>query len=113
LNGGDAIAIQKRSFWVILYGESGCIKWGGASSGGLRYRVDNVRGLAFYISDSVSMLGPHAKELAMDATFGTDKDTSEIFAVHQTWPNTIIQLCYWHARRAIRTKLASAKKTNI
>ena len=143
------------------------------------YRVDNVRGLAFYISDSITMLGPHAKELAMDATFGTnnagidlfavlaevdgtgvplaycfveivennnkgerraipgaisgilcqflqhlralgldptffgtDKDTSEIFAVRQIWPNTVIQLCYWHARRAIRTKLASSKKTN-
>jgi hypothetical protein len=143
------------------------------------YRVDNVRGLAFYISDSISALAPHAKELAMDATFGTnnagmdlfavlaeldgtgvplaycfvdivennkknerrampgaissvlcqflqnlrasdldptffgtDKDTSEIFAVRQIWPNAIIQLCYWHVRRAIRTKLASAQKTN-
>jgi len=55
----------------------------------------------------------HLRASGLDPTFfGTDKDTSEIFAVHQTWPNTIIQLCYWHARRAIRTKLASAKKTN-
>lgn len=143
------------------------------------YRVDNVRGLAFYISDSISTLAPLAKELAMDATFGTnnagvdlfavlaevdgtgiplaycfvdvvennqknecrampgaisgilcqflqnlrasgldptffgtDKDPSEIFAVRQVWPNAVIQLCYWHARRAIRTKLASTKKTN-
>ena len=139
------------------------------------YRTDNVRGLAFYISDSISTLG-QAKELAMDATYGTnnagmdlfavlaevdgtgvplaycfmevvendnkgehrampgatggilchflqelrdlgldptlDKDTSEIFAVRQTWPNTVIQLCYWHARRAIRMKLALAKKTD-
>ena len=27
------------------------------------------------------------------------------------WPNTTIQLCYWHVRRAIRTKLASTRQT--
>jgi hypothetical protein len=39
--------------------------------------------------------------------FGTDKDMAEIFAVR---PNVTVQLCYWHARRAIRTKLAASQK---
>ena len=43
--------------------------------------------------------------------FGTDKDFSEIGAIQQVWPNTTIQLCYWHARRAIRAKLASTHQT--
>lgn len=143
------------------------------------YIVDNVRALGFYINDSIRELALRAKELAMDATFGTnnagmqlfavlaevdgtgvplaycflevfannakgerrampgaisgvlcqflrylkasglnptffgtDKDPSEIFAVRQTWPNATVQLCYWHARRAIRSKLASTQKTN-
>jgi MULE transposase domain len=138
-----------------------------------------MRALAFYISDSVNTLASCAKELAMDATygtnntgmqlfavlaevdgtgiplaycfidvfnddshgtrradpgattallnqflrplrdagfnptfFGTDKDLSEIAAVGQVWPNTSIQLCYWHARRAIRTKLTALRQTN-
>ncbi|EGU82050.1 hypothetical protein FOXB_07435, partial [Fusarium oxysporum f. sp. conglutinans Fo5176] len=44
--------------------------------------------------------------------FGADKDLSEIAAIRQVWPETTIQLCYWHARRAVRTKLASSRKTN-
>ena len=44
--------------------------------------------------------------------FGTDKDLSEIAAIGQVWPNTSIQLCYWHARRAIRTKLTASRQTN-
>jgi len=143
------------------------------------YCVDNVRGLALFISDSIRVLAPCAKELAMDATygtnnagvelfavlaevdgtgvplayclvevfednekgerlaipgairgvlcqllqnlrasgfaptfFGTDKDPSEISAVRETWPTATVQLCYWHVRRAIRTKLASSLKTN-
>jgi hypothetical protein len=42
--------------------------------------------------------------------FGTDKDMAEIFAVRQTWPNVTVQLCYWHVRQAIRTKLAASQK---
>lgn len=53
------------------------------------------------------------RALGLDpAFFGTDKDLSEIFAVRQTWPNATIQLCYWHARRAIRTKLSASQETN-
>ncbi len=43
--------------------------------------------------------------------FGTDKDFSEIEAIRQVWPDVTIQLCFWHARRAIRTKLTSSRQT--
>jgi hypothetical protein len=143
------------------------------------YFAGNMHALAFYISESVKTLVPRAKELAIDATFGTnnmgmhlfavlaeldgtgiplaycfmgicsdnshgvrqadpgvttglldrflrplhksgfnptffgtDKDFSEISAIRQVWPNASIQLCYWHARRAIRSKLTSSRKTN-
>jgi hypothetical protein len=143
------------------------------------YSVGNLRAIAFYVSDSISSLACCAKELSMDATFGTnnmvmdlfavlaevdgtgvllaycftqlfkdndrgvrrtepgalkaileqflrplqasgfnptffgtDKDISEISAIRQIWPGTTIQLCYWHARRAVRTKLTSSRETN-
>ena len=47
----------------------------------------------------------------MPTFFGVDKDTAEISAVHQVWPETGIQLCYWHSKRALRTKLNDSKKT--
>ena len=34
-----------------------------------------------------------------------DKDTSEIKAIQKTFPLAKIQLCYWHALRAMRKKL--------
>ena len=53
------------------------------------------------------------RDSGFDPTFfGTDKDLSEIGAIRQVWPNTSIQLCYWHARRAVRTKLTSSRQTN-
>jgi hypothetical protein len=143
------------------------------------YFTLNVRGMAFYISDSISALTSRTKELAIDATFGTnnmamtlfavlaevdgtgvplaycfmdtfkdnghgirraepgattaildqflrplqdsgfdptffgtDKDFSEIAAIRQVWPNARIQLCYWHARRAIRVRLTSSRRSN-
>ena len=135
-------------------------------------------GLTFYVHDPIAVLTSEAKELAMDATYGTnsagidlfavlaevdgtgvplaycfaetlasedgkkqkdsgaitclltqflrplktsgfrptffrsDKDFSEIGAIKQIWPDTTIQLCYWHAKRAIRDKLKDSKKTN-
>lgn len=44
--------------------------------------------------------------------FGCDKDDSEIAAIQLVWPNSTIQLCLWHAKRAIRSKLKDSKKTN-
>ena len=43
--------------------------------------------------------------------FGCDKDRSEIVAIRHTWPNTTIQLCYLHAKRAVRNRLRDNKKT--
>ena len=139
----------------------------------------NLRGLALFVRESMSSLHAEAKELAMDATFGTnnagmdlfavlaevdgagvplaycfmgitpsvdgvrradagalthilelflqrirsagfsptffgmDKDASEIAAVKLVWPEATLQLCYWHVKRAVRTKLkdASLSKT--
>lgn len=43
--------------------------------------------------------------------FGCDKDQAEITAIQTTWPNATVQLCFWHAKRAIRKKLKDAGKT--
>jgi hypothetical protein len=43
--------------------------------------------------------------------FGVDKDESEIAAVKAVWPKVSVQLCYWHVKRAIKSKLSQAKKT--
>ena len=37
--------------------------------------------------------------------FGCDKDFSEIKAIQTTFSSAKIQLCYWHALRAVRAKL--------
>jgi hypothetical protein len=52
-----------------------------------------VRGLAFYISDSISTLG-HAKELAMDATYGTNNAGMDLFAVLAEVDGTGVPLAY-------------------
>jgi hypothetical protein len=142
------------------------------------YTSGNTRGLAIYICNSITALAAEAKELAIDATFGTnnsgmdlfavlaeldgtgvplaylfveilasedgvkrsdagatthlldqflralkisgfdpaffgcDKDRSEITAIQQVWPAATIQLCFWHAKRAIRSKLKDSNKTS-
>ncbi|KAI1008073.1 hypothetical protein K3495_g162 [Podosphaera aphanis] len=43
--------------------------------------------------------------------FGCDKDNSEISAIRDFWPDATLQLCYWHAKRAIKKKLSDARKT--
>lgn len=144
-------------------------------------KVGNLRGLAIYISESISSLSS-CKELAMDATYGTnhsgsdlfavlaeldgtgipvaylfvntlplsqeacvspnpadpgaksqtllqflrplqtagfqptffgsDKDHSQINAIKTVWPGASIQLCFWHAKRAVKTKLRSSQRTS-
>ncbi|KAF5175078.1 Atp-dependent dna helicase pif1 [Thalictrum thalictroides] len=44
--------------------------------------------------------------------FACDKDRSEINAIQQVWPSAKVQLCYWHAKRAIQTKLKDCHKTD-
>ena len=43
--------------------------------------------------------------------FGVDKDLSEIAAIKKVFKNAKIQLCFWHAKRAIRQKMRDASKT--
>ena len=37
--------------------------------------------------------------------FLADKDFAQISAGQTIWPNSKIQLCHWHLRRAVETKL--------
>ncbi|KAI0991919.1 hypothetical protein K3495_g16268, partial [Podosphaera aphanis] len=143
------------------------------------YTSGNLRGLAIYIRGTMTTLVSKARELVIDATYGTnnsgmslfavlaeldgtgvplcylflgikspdecsksaqlcgatisilknflqplkaagfeptfsdcDKDRAEISAIRQVWPRTTIQLCYWHAKRAIRKKLEDGRKTS-
>ena len=43
--------------------------------------------------------------------FLTDKDFAQINAAIFTWPHCKIQLCKWHVKRAITTRLSSNKAT--
>ena len=43
--------------------------------------------------------------------FLTDKDFAQINAARFTWPRSKIQLCKWHIKRAIFTRLSSNKVT--
>jgi hypothetical protein len=39
----------------------------------------------------------------------TDKDMAEIGMTRNVWPEAKIQLCWWHLRKAVRTRLEKAK----
>lgn len=41
----------------------------------------------------------------------TDKDQSEINAVHAVWPQSKHQLCFWHTLHAIKQRLSQNKST--
>lgn len=45
--------------------------------------------------------------------FGTDKDFSEIEAIKRVWPDIKVQLCLWHAKRAISMKLKSSSNAQV
>ncbi|KZT03873.1 uncharacterized protein LAESUDRAFT_738040 [Laetiporus sulphureus 93-53] len=54
----------------------------------------------------------HLKGLGVDPEFMlTDKDWSEINAMHATWSRVKHQLCFWHAFRALKQRLAKNKDT--
>lgn len=44
--------------------------------------------------------------------FGCDKDKSEINAIKKVWPSVKIQLCFWHAKRAIKAKMRVINKAD-
>ena len=48
----------------------------------------------------------------MPTFFGVDKDFSETNAIKSVFPNAKIQLCLWHAKRAIKKKVGSAFKSD-
>jgi hypothetical protein len=50
--------------------------------------------LAFYINDSISVLSSHAKELAMDATYGTHNKGMQPFVVLVEFDGTRLPLAY-------------------
>lgn len=41
----------------------------------------------------------------------SDKDQSEINALHHVWPTAKHQLCFWHILRAVKRRLANNKET--
>ncbi|KAE8238675.1 hypothetical protein A4X13_0g8421 [Tilletia indica] len=43
---------------------------------------------------------------------GCDKDQAEINAIQTVWPNSKVQLCYWHVRRALRQRFSNSKATS-
>ena len=46
----------------------------------------------------------------VEATFvHVDKDMAEIAMAKKIWPKAKISLCWWHLRRAVRTRLANGK----
>ena len=45
--------------------------------------------------------------------FFTDKDFSQINAAQSTWPNAKIQICLWHAKRALKKKLSDNELKNF
>ncbi|KAI0992198.1 hypothetical protein K3495_g15988 [Podosphaera aphanis] len=52
------------------------------------------------------------KDVGFSPTFfGCDKDQSEIKAIQLVWPSVTVQLCFWHANRAIKKKLSDATMT--
>ena len=78
--------------------------------------------LAFCYIETTKDAGPGAKQqllenfltelrhLGVDPKFTlTDKDVSEINAMRAVWPRAKHQLCFWHALRALKQRLA--KKT--
>jgi hypothetical protein len=43
----------------------------------------------------------------------TDKDMAEVNAAHIVWPSSKHQLCWWHLRKAVRTRLAKNSLSTV
>ncbi|CAG8818445.1 1583_t:CDS:2, partial [Cetraspora pellucida] len=50
------------------------------------------------------------KEIHIDAIYKTTKDFILINAIKNVWPNKGIQLCLWHLKKAILTKIKLNKQ---
>ena len=60
----------------------------------LELSVENFRGLAFYINAPIIALAAKSKELAIDATYGTNSAGCELFAVLAELDGTGVPLAY-------------------
>ncbi|KAI0998225.1 hypothetical protein K3495_g9970 [Podosphaera aphanis] len=67
----------------------------------LEFSVANYRGLAFYINASISTLALRTKELAIDATYGTNSAGSDLFAVLAEFDGTGVLLAYLFIEKSV------------
>ncbi|RPD53668.1 hypothetical protein L226DRAFT_517852 [Lentinus tigrinus ALCF2SS1-7] len=80
--------------------------------------------LAFLLMQTTKEAASGAKEAVLERFLRTlrglgvhpeftlsDKDWSEINAMHKVWPNAKHQLCFWHALRALKQRLAKNRET--
>ncbi|KAI0993607.1 hypothetical protein K3495_g14577 [Podosphaera aphanis] len=67
----------------------------------LEFSVANYRGLAFYINAPISTLALRTKELAIDATYGTNSAGSDLFAVLAEFDGTGVPLAYLFIEKSV------------
>ncbi|KAI0999664.1 hypothetical protein K3495_g8534 [Podosphaera aphanis] len=67
----------------------------------LEFAVANYRGLAFYINASISTLALRTKELAIDATYGTNSAGSDLFAVLAEFDGTGAPSAYLFIEKSV------------
>lgn len=61
------------------------------------------------MTEILSLFLEYLRSKGFDPSFvGCDKDLAEINALRQVWPSAKIQLCFWHAKRAIKKKLSDS-----
>lgn len=65
------------------------------------YETGDIRAIAIYINESISALR-HAKELAMDATYGTNSFGMELYAVLAELDGTGVPLAYMFVKKKER-----------
>ncbi|CAG8694102.1 18760_t:CDS:2, partial [Gigaspora margarita] len=64
----------------------------------------------FVVLPNESEEGKEGEEGLVSEFFITDKDFSQISAAKHVWKGIKIQLCLWHIKRAVETRLANNKK---
>lgn len=63
------------------------------------YRSGNLRGLALYIPQTIDKLASSTKEVAMDATFGTNNAGMDLFTILAEYDGSGIPLAYLFVQR--------------
>ena len=67
------------------------------------FSVDNYRGLALYIKTSITILARQTKQLAIDATYGTNCAGCDLFAVLAEFDGTGVPLAYLFMEKSLST----------